>query len=422
MTNHHLLIFELGYGGHYASYIRYLTEYWCQQQLEGCLTCVVSPHFVEQHPDVIAIAKQSSSLQFVSISPTEAERLVPRKNLLYRAIRSFQEWKLLSKYARELNANHCLLLYFDSFQSAISSGMKLSCPFSGIYFRPTFHYPSFSHYSPTRKEIFQQIREKFITLPRVMQHPQLANLFCLDPFVVKHLERFNSSAKAIHLPDPVPIEERADSHKLEQFKQSLGIEGDRKVFLMFGALYDRRKGLDKVLEAISLLPSELCQKLCLLLVGQVYLQDNPALSQQLTEVSQKYPVQIIIRDEFIPEEEVQLYYQSADFVLAPYQRHVGMSGTLVHAAAAGKPLLTSDYGLMGEITRQWQLGLTVDSTSPNEIARGLGRCLRSTYEELGNLKKMEAFARQNSHTCFAKVIFNNILSRENLTSENVISY
>ena len=406
---HHLIIFELGYGGHYASYIRYLTEYWCQQQLEGRLTCVVSPQFVEQHSDVVAIAKQSSSLQFVSISPAQADKLVPRKNPLYRAIRSFQEWKLLSKYAKELNANHCLLLYFDSFQAAIASRLKLSCPFSGIYFRPTFHYRSFSSYSPTRKEIFQQIREKFITLPRVMQHPQLKNLFCLDPFAVKHMERFNSSAKAIHLPDPVPIAKSADSHKLEQFKQGLGREGDRKIALMFGALYDRRKGLDKVLTAISLLPPELCQKLCLLLVGQVYLQDNPALAQQLTEVSQ-YPVQIVIRDEFVPEEDVQLYHQSADIILAPYQRHVGMSGALVNAAAAGKPLLTSEFGLMGEITRQWQLGLAVNSTKPSEIARGLVRCLRSP-EELSNPKKMKAFAEQNSHTCFATVIFNYILER-----------
>lgn len=419
MTNHNLLIFELGYGGHYASYIRYLAEYWCQQKLSGSLNFIVSPSFVEQHPDVIAIAKNCSlkNLNFIAIAPQEATKLIPRNNSFFRAIRSFQEWKLLNKYAKQLKATHCLLLYFDSFQAAIAlsalaspiaSGLKLPCPFSGIYFRPTFHYPSFLNYAPSKKEIFQHIREKFIILPRVMNHPQLANLFCLDPFVVKHMERFNSSVKAIHLPDPVPIRKIEDVGKLAEFKQSLGIEKERKIFLLFGALYGQRKGLDKVLEAISLLSPDLCQKLCLLLVGQIYLRDNSALKRQITEVVQQFPVQIIIRDEFVPEENVQLYYQSADVILAPYQRHVGMSGTLVHAAAAQKPLLASDYGLMGEITRQWQLGLTVDSTSSSEIAQGLSRFLQESFEEFKDLNKMKAFALQNSTTCFANLIFKNI--------------
>lgn len=419
MTNPNLIIFELGYGGHYASYIRYLAEYWCQQKLSGTLNFIISPSFVEQHPNVIAIAKDysSTSLNFMAIAPQEAAKLVARKNPLYRAIRSFQEWKLLGKYARQLKATHCLLLYFDSFQAAIvfsalassiASGARLPCPFSGIYFRPTFHYPSFLNYSPTKKEILQQIREKFIILPRVMSHPQLANLFCLDPFVIKHMKQFQGLAKAIHLPDPVPIKEIEDVGKLAEFKQSLGIESDRQVFLLFGALYDRRKGLERVLEAISLLPPNLCSRLCLLLVGQIYLEDNPALAQQITEVVRKLPVQIIIRDEFVPEAEVQLYYHSADVILAPYQRHVGMSGTLVHAAAAQKPLLTSDYGLMGEITRRRQLGLTVDSTLPDEISKGLSRCLQELPEKLGDLRKMQAFAQQNSTTCFARSIFNNI--------------
>jgi glycosyltransferase involved in cell wall biosynthesis len=411
MTNHNLLIFELGYGGHYASYIRYLAEYWCQQKLLGSLNFVVSPNFVEQHPDVIAIAQNNSAanLNFISITSAEATKLVPRKNSVYRAIRSFQEWRLLGQYAKKLQATHCLLLYFDSFQAAIALGLKLPCPFSGIYFRPTFHYPSFVNYSPTKKERLLHIREKFIILPRVMNHPQIANLFCLDPYVVKHLEQFNSSAKALYLPDPVPITEVAEN-ELRAFKQKLGIESDRKAFLLFGALYDGRKSLEQVLDAISLLPCDLCQKICLLLVGQIYLQNNPILAAKIDGISQKFPIQIIIRDEFVPEEDVQLYYQSVDVILAPYQRHVGMSGTLVHAAAAQKPILTSDYGLMGEITRQWQLGLTVDSTSPDEIASRIAICLQQNAENLSDRKKMETFARQNSTTCFASSIFNNLKS------------
>lgn len=406
--HHHFLVFELGYTGHYSSYIRHLAEYWCEHELPGRLDIVVSPNFVQHHSDVVEIAAscKQKNLNFVVITPTEASNLIPRKSSVHRAFRSFQEWKLLCKYATALGATHCLLLYFDSFQAAIASGAKLPCPFSGIYFRPTFHYTTFAGYVPSFKNRLQHWREKFVILPRVMHHPQLRNLFCLDPFVVKHMDRFRSEASAVHLPDPVQIYDVPEQDDLEKFKESLGIESGRTVFLLFGALYDGRKGLHQVLEAISTLSPDLCQKVCLLLVGQ--LGDNSPIPAQIAELSQNLPLQAIIRDGFVPEQEVQLYFQSADVILAPYQWHVGMSGIVVQAAAAGKPLLSTNYGLMGEITRHWQLGLVVDSTNPGDIAKGLTRFLLESTEELSDRIKMKAFAAQNSAERFASIIFQNV--------------
>jgi glycosyltransferase involved in cell wall biosynthesis len=408
--NQNIIVFELAHGGHYASYIRYLAEYWCQQELLGCLYFVVSPTFSQQHPDVIELASKSpqQNLKFVAIAPEEEASLTPRNNSFYRAIRSFQEWKLLHKYATEIGANHCLLLYFDSFQAAVASGAKLPCLFSGIYFRPTFHYPSFAEYSPSMKERLQQIREKSVILPRVLHHPQLYNLFCLDPFAIEHLKKINSTGNLTHLPDPVPTYHAARQEQLEKFKQNLKIEPNRKIFLLFGALYGQRKGLEQVLQAISSLSPELCQKITLLLVGQMFATDDSPMVRRIKEISESLPVQIILQDKFVAEQDVQIYFQIADIVLAVYQRHVGMSGIIVQAAAAGKPLLCSDYGLMGEITRRWQLGLTVDSTNPSQIAEKLTQFLQEGGDSIGDRAKMKDFARQNSAEQFASVIFKNL--------------
>lgn len=408
-----LVIFELGYGGHYASYIRHLAEYWCDRELIGHLHIVVSPSFVKHHPDVTAIAFRckEKNLSFVTITQEEEAKLISRKTSIHRAIRSFQEWKLLRQYATLLKASHCLLLYLDSFQAAIASGAKLPCSFSGIYFRPTFHYDSFAGYVPSWKNRLQQWREKSVILPRVMHHPKLQNLFCLDPFAVDRIDKLTSQAKAIHLPDPVPIGKLPNPQVLKTFRDSLEIEGDRQAFLLFGALYDRRKGINEVLEAIERLPPHLCEKLCLLLVGQIFLNDNSPLKRGIEELLQSHPVQIIVRDEFIPEEEIQLYFQSADVILAPYQRHVGMSGIAVLAAAAQKPLLISNFGLMGELARRWQLGLTVDSIDPAEIAKGLTQFLEKDSDKLCDRAQMKAFAEQNSAESFANVIFQHLFSR-----------
>jgi glycosyltransferase involved in cell wall biosynthesis len=408
-SDRHLLIFELAYTGHYPSYLRHLAEHWIEQALPGKLTIIVSPKFVQHHADVTEIAErngQAKSLSFVVITLEEEARLIPRTSSYRRALRSLQEWRLLQKYAKALGATQCLLLYFDSFQTAVATGAKLSCPFSGIYFRPTFHYCTFANYSPSLKERIQHLREKLI-LPRVLSHPQMKTLFCLDPYVIKPLEQqFRGKEKAVHLPDPVPI---ADFLRpLPQgFKESLGIEPNRKTFLLFGALYDGRKGIHQVLQAIALLPPHLCQQMCLLLVGQ--LGDGSTIPAQIAELTKKLPIQVVVRDAFVPESEVAHYFQAADVILATYQRHVGMSGILVQAAAAQKPLLSSDYGLMGEIVRRWQLGLSMDTTSPAEIARGLTQFLVEEPANCGDRMRMESFAMQHSAICFASTVFQNMV-------------
>lgn len=404
-SKNNLVLFELSVGGHYPIYIQHLVRYWCEQNLPGQLSVVVSPKFLDQHQDVVSIAASREGVRFLSITPAEEEALVPRKSPIHRAIRAFQMWRLMGQYAAALKADHCLIMYLDSYQSPLAAGISSPCPVSGIYFRPTFHYPSLITYQPSWKDRVQFWRERTI-LPRVMRHPQLHTLFCLDPFVITHLHSFGGRAHPVYLPDPVEISAPSQI-QLAQLKATLGIEPDRRIFLLFGAL-DGRKGIYQLLDAILMLSPEWCQKLCLLLVGRFDPQDRQTLQPKLNRIAQELGVQLIIRDEYISDTEVQTHFQLADVVLALYQLHVGMSGILVQAAAAQTPVLTTNYGLMGEMARRYELGLAVDSTLLTEIAKGLTRLLKEPLEDAGNRSKMQQFAEQNSAEHFAHTIFQSI--------------
>lgn len=403
-SNRKIMLFELCIGGHYAAYIQHLVRYWREQELQGHLDVVVSPKFIQQHSDIvdIALGGKQRNINFVAITPEEHAVLPPRKSSAHRAWRAFQEWSLLCKYATALRTTQCLLMYLDTFQSPLALGLRTPCLVSGIYFRPTFHYSDFAAGVFSRKERVQQWREKLV-LPRVLRHPNLQTLFCLDPFAVKHLDKIHSKVKAVPLPDPVQIYNHPE-HRSGELKESLGIDPGRQVFLFFG-LIDGRKGIHQLLEAILMLPPTLCQKLCLLLVGPVDSQDKSLVQTRLAEISQSLPIQIISCDRYIPDQEIQPYLQLADVVLAPYQRHAGMSSILVRAAAAQKPVLSSNYGLTGEITRSRGLGLTVDSTVPSEIAKGLTRFMLESSAEFCDRENMIFFADQNSAENFASVIF-----------------
>ncbi|XGV94340.1 MAG: glycosyltransferase (plasmid) [Leptolyngbya sp. BL-A-14] len=405
--NRRILMFDLSIHGHHAAYIKHLICYWSESKLSGELFIVVSPRFFETHSDVIELTEAfgSSRINFIAISSKEEAVLSSRQSRLDRVFRNLREWNLLQKYAEALAATHCLLMYLDTCELPIVLGAKLPCLFSGIYFRPTFHYSSLAGYRPDWKERLQQWRERLF-LARTLNHSKMKSLFCLDPYVTKY---FNppASANIVSLPDPVETALPKDTD-LQAMRNDLHIDSNRIVFLLFGSFEAERKGVYQFLAALLLLPDELARKVCLLIAGNAELAEQIRIKEQIDVVSNRRPVQIITRFEFLSDELVKQYFQLTDVTLALYQRHVGMSGILLLAAAARKPVLSSGYGLMGELVRRYQLGLTVDSTSVEDIKSGLTRCLLAPPQALGNQNQMQSFAEQNSVQRFAEVIFQHI--------------
>ncbi len=55
----------------------------------------------------------------------------------------------------------------------------------------------------------------------------------------------------------------------------------------------------------------------------------------------------------------------------------------------GNPVLSSDFGLMVEVTCRYGFGLAVDSTVPGEIAKGFSRFLLESPPSLWRLRQDE---------------------------------
>lgn len=409
-TDERLMLFDLALGGHHGSYILHLLKAWCDRKQAYKIDIVVLPDFLKVHLDVVQFIRQcdTAKLQLVPITQEEANLLASRKSGLDRSLRNLQEWRLFYRYGKLLKATKAFLMYLDTCEVPLTLGLKASCPFSGIYFRPTFHYENWDT-SSSLKEKVQRQRNKF-TLNRILNHSQLEQLFCLDPFAVERFQQSNKSPKMIYLPDPVSQFNNV-SLPLSDLQQQMGIEPNRKVFLLFGALGER-KGIYKLLEAIELLPRKLCKKLCLVLVGGTNTTEQTKIRSHVEKLY-PLPIQVIERYEFVSEDVVPTYLQLADYVLAPYQKHVGMSGILLLAAATGKPVLSSDFGLMGELVRRYRLGLVVDTSLPEEIAKALGLCLSEFPENLCDRHKMELLARQNSVEKYTSTIFQHLYPNHN---------
>ncbi len=394
---HRLMLFDLAVGGHHPSHIGFLARYWRVASFPGRLDVVVLPEFAQLHRDVIP---EEPEINLVCISPAEAASLSRAKGLI---LRGFQEWTILCRYARILDSTHALLMYLDRFQAPLALGLRAPCALSGIYFRPSFHYAEFMN-APSMGEKMRWLSRKLL-VRRVLQNPSLQMLFCLDPYAVQRMAEFTSKAQVVALPDPVELPQAAPD-EIALLRERLGIAPDDRAFLLFGSLA-YRKGIHQLLEALSLLSPSVAKRIVILLIGRIAPEDRASLARRLEEVQSALPVRIIVRDEFVPEGEASLYFLMADVVLAVYQRHIGSSGILLRAAAALKPVLASDYGLMGELVKRHALGLAIDSSKPAEIARGIEQMLLAEQRACDR-EKMRHFAEQNSPELFAKTIFSHL--------------
>jgi glycosyltransferase involved in cell wall biosynthesis len=400
-----LMLFDLSVRGHHPNYIQQLLLHRSDEPRFKTLYVVVSPNFLQEHPQVLELAQPlGDTVQFVAISAAEQASLLTSKAAIARNLKNIQEWRLCCQYAKNLGVDHCLVMYLDTYFLAIAAGLQPSCPFSGIYFRPTFHYNSFKKHaeSPSRKAKLQQGWEKFV-LGRVLNSSQARTIFSLDPFVEPFLPPNAGPGRLCYLPDPVDLTAFGQSvldHSA--LRARLGIETHRKICLTFGAL-TTRKGIYQLLDAVAQLPEPVCAQLCLLFVGESKIKSE--LEQRIEALCGQRPVQVVRRYEFIGDEEIPLYFQLTDLVSALYQRHVGSSGILLLAAAAQKPVLGTDYGLMGELIRRYQLGLAVDSAQPDAVALGLQQWFMKEPQALSNPELMRTWANENSAENYAATIF-----------------
>ena len=390
-----LLLFDLNPTGHHPGYLQHLIRYWNAKN--GALLAVVSADFPEKHPGIVALTTRTPGVELRPISAEESQQVAGEATFLARMA---AEWRLMAAYARRERADHVLLMYLDQFQMALLTEKAPPCPVSGILFRPTLHYAALGHPPATLAERLRELRKK--TLLRLMlRRRRLRTVFCLDPYGLDALRSLSRTTRFVYLPDPVEAHPVAVSEVMT-LRERAELAPSRKTLLLFGHL-DSRKGIEPLAEALTQLPEQTRTALTLWLVGPLE-DDQVGFVEKIAGLP---GLHLRRHQRFVPDEHIQAFFGATDGVLALYQQHVGMSAVLVRAAAAGKPVLASAYGLVGQLVREKNLGLVLDATAPEAVAAAL-----QTFADdssLGNPEQMRNFAELNRASEYARVIFDSLL-------------
>lgn len=398
----HLMLFDLYAGGHHGQYLRQLVAYWGERGGLGRLDVVVPPAAVEAHPELKATIDEYAETGVQLVLIDEPIRLDPTGPLgLIRTDR--EHGRLLRRYVERLQPDHVLLMYVDHTQLSLAFDLTFDArvQFSGIYFRPSFHYGALGGPVSGWKERLRGLR-KMLQLWGALRNPHFATLFSLDPFAVPRIQRLAPFSHAEPLPDGIAPQEASTLPAV--VRDRLGVEAGRRLLLLFGRLTSR-KGVFKLLDALGRLPDAVARQACVVLAGRSETDVRERLRREVEQTQRAKPVQVVLRDERIPDDDVGDLLEAADVVLLPYQHHLGSSGVLVRAAAAHKPVLGDSYGLLGAQIREHHLGITVDATRTGALVDGLYRCVMTPPEDLFDAGQAAAFAQHHTAEHFAETIY-----------------
>ncbi len=153
-------------------------------------------------------------------------------------------------------------------------------------------------------------------------------------------------------------------------RQHLGIAPEQNIILFFGFIR-KYKGLDLLLEAISLLKlahNGATEHLKLLVAGEFY-EDRTTYDELIARLD--IAPWLVLRTDFIADSEVKYYLSAADFVIQPY-RNATQSGVTPLAYHFEKPMLVTNVGSLPSLVPDKKVGVVCQPDAAS-IAAGINQ-------------------------------------------------
>jgi D-inositol-3-phosphate glycosyltransferase len=203
------------------------------------------------------------------------------------------------------------------------------------------------------------LRIQYHLANRIFVHTEKMKLELMQEFGV---EESRVTVIPFGINDTVP---KSDLSPLEA-KLRLGIRPGEKAILFFGRIRPS-KGLEYLVSAFRQLSNEQ-NAYRLVIAGR---PDNCEDYWSTIENSIAEDVgsgRIILRSEFIPDEETEIYFKAADVLVLPY-RSIYQSGVLFLAYSFGLPVLASDVGGLKDEIVEGKTGFSFKPEDPEHLAK-----------------------------------------------------
>lgn len=199
-------------------------------------------------------------------------------------------------------------------------------------------------------------------------------------------EEFRVSASAITV-IPFGINNSVPNTSLtsSEARRRLGIAEKDRVLLFFGNIAPY-KGLEYLVDAFQKVLAE-NGNYRLIIAGNLKNCENYWNGIQGMITRDVNGGQILLKIEYIPDDETEVYFKTADLLVLPY-RHIYQSGVLFLAYSFGLPVVATDVGALREEIIEGRTGFVCRPEDSVDLARAIETYFSSDlYEDLANRRQ-----------------------------------
>ena len=192
---------------------------------------------------------------------------------------------------------------------------------------------------------------------------RIDGLIAMSQSVLRDGNSFRTNLPQGFCPHPI-FDNYGEKLSFDVAKQKLNLDINTRYLLFFGFIRDY-KGLDMLISAFA---DERLRKfpVKLLVAGEYYSSPEPYLKAIKDNNLEDF---IELRTDFIPDDEVNLYFSAADIVVQPY-KSATQSGVTQIGYHFNKPMLVTNVGGLSEIISDGKIGYVVEPDS-QRIANAL---------------------------------------------------
>lgn len=185
---------------------------------------------------------------------------------------------------------------------------------------------------------------------------RIDGIIAMSKSVLRDTEEFRKDLPTGFCPHPI-FDNYGERLSFEVAKQKLKLDVNTRYLLFFGFIRDY-KGLDLLIQAFA--DERLRQfPVKLLVAGEYYSSPEPYLQLIKDNNLADY---IELRTDFIPDDEVNLYFSAADMVVQPY-KSATQSGVTQIGYHFNKSMLVTNVGGLSEIIPDGKIGYVVEPDS-----------------------------------------------------------
>lgn len=365
-----ILIIEPFVDGHHGVYLRWIVHALLSR---GHRVQVGTFEESLNHPTVQAmllthdknISFITSSLHKYGTSERNPFEMI-HKMIKFRSI--FQDFYRQALQCGQVDFVMVPYLDYCTYAFAILGSPFAKTPWAGLVMRTGFHHSAWGVKAPTNR--INSVKEQLFF--RLLRNPFLRALFTIDVTLKEYTENLSplQAPRLVYIPD---VTEKKRSMSREQARHELGISKHWFIILVYGDLC-LRKGIEILTHATE--DEKFPAEGHLLLAGK---QDEEVEKFLQSPLANKLRVNGRIHqiNRFLNTNEENMVFSASDVVWLGYQGHYHMSGVLVQAGVMGLPVIASEEGLIGWLTKRFTSGIVVSVSSPSAIAKAIADLSRN---------------------------------------------